>query len=73
MTENELSSIIIDTAIEVYNLLGPGLLESVYETCLYHELKEIGLRVERQPDLPVSYKNVHPDSGFRLDLLISIK
>lgn len=73
MTENELSSIIIGAAIEVHNSLGPGLLESVYETCLYYELKEIGLRVERQLDLPVIYKNVHLDSGFRLDLLIQDK
>lgn len=47
MTENELSSIIIGAAIEVHNSLGQGLLESVYETCLHHELKEIGLRVEK--------------------------
>ncbi|AEA45802.1 GxxExxY protein [Fluviicola taffensis] len=73
MTENELSSIIIGAAIDVHTLLGPGLLESVYETCLYYELKEIGLKVERQLDLPVVYKNVHLDSGFRLDLLIQDK
>lgn len=73
MTENELSSIIIGAAIDVHTLLGPGLLESVYETCLYYELTEIGLKVERQLDLPVIYKNVHLDSGFRLDLLIQDK
>ena len=73
MTENELSSIIIGAAIDVHSLLGPGLLESVYETCLYYELKEIGLKVDRQLDLPVVYKNVHLDSGFRLDLLIQDK
>ncbi|WP_341904305.1 GxxExxY protein [Fluviicola taffensis] len=73
MTENELSSIIIGAAIEVHNSLGPGLLESVYETCLYYELKEIGLKVERQLDLPVIYKNIRLDTGFRLDLLIQDK
>lgn len=73
MTENELSSIIIGAAIEVHSELGPGLLESVYETCLYHELKQIGLKVERQVDLPVTYKNIRLDAGFRLDLLIQNK
>lgn len=73
MTENELSSIIIGAAIEVHTELGPGLLESVYETCLFHELKEIGLEVERQVDLPVIYKDFCLEAGFRLDLLIQNK
>ena len=73
MTENELSSIIIGAAIEVHTQLGPGLLESVYETCLYYELKEIGLKVERQVNLPLKYKNLHLDSGLRLDLLVQDK
>lgn len=73
MTENELSSIIIGAAIEVHTELGPGLLESVYERCLFHELKEIGLEVERQVDLPVIYKDCCLNAGFRLDLLIQNK
>lgn len=73
MTENELSSIIIGAAIEVHTQLGPGLLESVYETCLYYELKEIGLKVERQVDLPVKYKNLLLDSGLRLDMIVQDK
>lgn len=73
MTENELSSIIIGAAIEVHTELGPGLLESVYETCLYHELKEIGLKVERQVNLPVKYKNLSLESGLRLDLIVQDK
>lgn len=73
MTENELSSIIIGAAIEVHTELGSGLLESVYERCLFHELKEIGLEVERQVDLPVIYKDCCLNAGFRLDLLIQNK
>lgn len=73
MTENELSSIIIGAAIEVHTELGPGLLESVYETCLYHELKQIGLQVERQVNLPVTYKEFCLEAGYRLDLLIQNK
>jgi GxxExxY protein len=73
MTENELSSIIIGAAIEVHTELGPGLLESVYESCLFYELKELGLKVERQVDLPVKYKNLCLDSGLRLDLIVQDK
>lgn len=73
MTENELSSIIIGAAIEVHTQLGPGLLESVYETCLFYELKELGLKVERQVNLPVKYKNLYLDSGLRLDLIVQDK
>ena len=73
MTENELSTIIIGAAIDVHTELGPGLLESIYETCLYYELKQIGLKVERQVELPVLYKNMLLDSGFRLDLLVQDK
>ncbi|WP_343636134.1 GxxExxY protein [Fluviicola sp.] len=73
MSENELSSIIIGVAIEVHTQLGPGLLESVYETCLYYELKQLGLKVERQVELPVKYKNLCLDSGLRLDLIVQDK
>lgn len=73
MTENELSSIIIGSAIEVHTQLGPGLLESVYQECLYYELKEIGLKVDKQAVLPVRYKDVYIDVGFRLDLIVEDK
>jgi hypothetical protein len=55
----------------VHTQLGTGLLESVYETCLYYELKEIGLKVERQVGLPVKHKNLSLDSGLKLGLLIN--
>ena len=73
MTENELSSIIIGAAIDVHTELGPGLLESVYETCLFHELSDLGLDVKRQVELPVNYKGRQLESGFRLDLIVQNK
>jgi len=73
MSENELSSIIIGAAIEVHTQLGPGLLESVYERCLYYELIELGLKVERQVDLPVKYKKLFLESGLKLDLIVENK
>jgi GxxExxY protein len=68
---NKLTEIIIGAAIEVHRNLGPGLLESAYEACLEFELKKRGLRVERQVELPLRYKEVHLDCGYRLDLLVN--
>ena len=73
MTENEISKKIIGAAIEVHKALGPGLLESAYETCLERELTERGLSVERQAELPVVYKDVRCDVGYRIDLLVEGK
>ena len=70
MTENQISSKIIGVAIEVHKQLGPGLLESTYETCLAFELKQQGLKLERQIALPVVYKDVKLDAGYRIDLLV---
>ncbi len=67
---NEITFAIIGAAIEVHQALGPGLLESTYEACLFHELMERGLRVERQKELPVTYKGVRLDCGYRIDLLV---
>jgi GxxExxY protein len=64
------SRVVIGACIEVHRLLGPGLLESTYETCLCHELAEQGLVVERQKPLPVIYKGVHLDAGYRIDVLV---
>jgi GxxExxY protein len=61
---------IIGAAIEVHRTLGPGLLESVYEECLAYELRKLGLKVERQLSLPITYKDVKLDAGFRIDLLV---
>lgn len=73
MSENELSSIIIGAAIEVHTELGPGLLESIYESCLYYELKQIGLKVERQVEVPLTYKDLFFETGLRLDLIVQDK
>ncbi|CAN5568768.1 GxxExxY protein [soil metagenome] len=61
---------IIGAAIEVHRVLGPGLLESAYEECLNYELGYSGLRVQRQIILPLDYKEVSLDAGFRIDLLV---
>lgn len=67
---DELSNIIIGAAIEVHKVLGPGLLESTYEECLCHELNLRGISFESQKALPIVYKNVKLDCGYRLDLLV---
>lgn len=73
MHENQLSNIIIGCAIKVHESLGPGLLESVYEECLFHELVLQGLYVEKQKPLPVIYDNIKLEIGYRIDLLIEHK
>lgn len=70
---NELTRQIIGAAIEVHRHLGPGLLESAYETCLAYELEQLGLSVERQKGLPLIYKEIRLDQGYRIDLLVEEK
>lgn len=67
---DQISRRIIGAAIEVHRHLGPGLLESAYQTCLAFELRQRGLKVEEQKPLPVIYKDVRLDCGYRLDLLV---
>ena len=62
---------VIGAAIDVHRTLGPGLLESVYEECLCYELSECGLKFNRQVNLPISYKNVKLECGYRMDLVVS--
>ena len=73
MTENELSKIIIGCAIAVHKQLGPGLLESAYQECLYYELKINGLKVAKEKAMPIVYKEVKLDHGYRIDLLVENK
>lgn len=61
---------VIGAAIEVHKALGPGLLESAYESCLFFELQQLGLAVKRQHPLPLNYKKVSLDCGYRIDLLV---
>ncbi len=67
---DKVASKIADAAFAVHTTLGPGLLESVYEVCLLHELQKRGLKVERQVLLPVVYDGLRLDSGLRLDLVV---
>ena len=71
MTENEISTIVVDAAIAVHRVLGPGLLESVYEVILAHELRRRGLAVERQVPIAIEYDGVKFDEGFRADIIIN--
>ncbi len=73
MTENEISYEIRGAIFDVYNELGPGLLESVYQHALFYELTERGLNVKGEVALPVDYKDTRLDIGFRLDLLVEDK
>lgn len=73
MSENELAKVIVNACFTVHKELGPGLFESVYEQCLYHELIQSGLLVERQKELPVIYKSHKMELGFRTDLIVAQK
>jgi len=70
MELNEISGRIIAAALRVHTAIGPGVLESVYQTCLVHELKKAGLAVQSQVALPIVYDGLHLDSGYRIDLLV---
>ena len=73
MTENELARIVFDAGLKVHRNLGPGLLESAYEECLYYELCKLGLKVEKQKALPLIYEEIKLDAGYRIDLLVEGK
>ena len=73
MTENEIGSVVIESAIAVHRELGPGLLENVYEVILAHELEDRGLKVERQFPVAIHYKGIRFDEGFRADMVVEEK
>ncbi|MFH6943912.1 GxxExxY protein [Flavobacterium sp. FlaQc-52] len=76
ISQDELDAItykIIGLAIEVHRQLGPGLLESAYQECLYYEIVNSGLTVEKQKALPILYKDIKLDHGYRIDLLVENK
>jgi GxxExxY protein len=73
MTENELSKIVFDAGLKVHRTLGPGLLESAYEECLYYELLKANLKIDKQKALPLIYEEVKLDAGYRVDFLIENK
>lgn len=73
MRENEITSEIIGACVEVHRNLGPGLLESAYEVCLVHELLERGLDINTQVPLPVIYKGIKLNAGYRIDIVVENK
>ena len=73
MNENELSKIVVDCIFKVHKNLGPGLLESAYEECLFYELSKTNLIIERQKPLPLFYETIRMEIGYRLDFLVDNK
>ena len=73
MTENEISKIIVNASYKIHIRLGPGLLESVYEAILSHELTKQGLKIERQKPIPVIWDDIYLDIGFRSDIIVENK
>lgn len=70
MNENAIGSSVLNCAMKVHTSLGPGLLESVYEVCMAHELTKIGMKTTRQAPLPVRYDGLEIEGGFRVDLVV---
>ena len=71
--ENEIANKVIGAAIEVHKALGPGLLESAYQECLYYKLTQVGLKVEKEKPMPLIFEEVKLDYGYRMDLLVENK
>ena len=73
MNENEIGKLVVDATFKIHSVLGAGLLESIYESCLAHELQKQGLQVKRQVSLAILYDDLKLDNAFRLDLLLDDK
>jgi len=73
MNENEIGKIIVETAVAIHKELGPGLFESVYEVILANELKRCGLSILRQVSIPIEYRGIKFDEGFRVDIFVENK
>ena len=73
MNENELAKIVFELGLKVHKNLGPGLLESSYEECLFYEIDKLGIKVEKQKALPLVYEEVKLDIGYRIDLIVENK
>lgn len=73
MTENEISTIVIGLAIQIHKTLGPGLLENVYQECLYYKIKQRGLIVEKEKPMPLIFEEIKLDCDYRIDLLVENK
>lgn len=73
MSEDEIAKIVFKSALKVHKTLGPGLLESAYEECLFYELKKHAFKVEKQKALPLIYEDVKMEVGYRIDIIIEDK
>lgn len=73
MTENEIANKVIGCAIEVHKVLGPGLLESAYQECLFYKLQQSNLFIEKEKPMPVVYEGVKLECGYRIDILVENK
>jgi len=73
MTENEISKIVFESALKVHKTLGPGLLESAYEECMFYELKKYNLKIEKQKALPLVYEEIKLNVGYRIDIIVEDK
>lgn len=73
MTEDQIGTKILDCAFSIHKEIGNGLYESVYEAILTHELRQLGLQVERQVSIPIKYKNIKFDEGFKADIIANNK
>ncbi len=73
MNENEIAKAVVQAAFEIHTELGPGLLETVYEVLLAHQLRTAGLHVERQMPVPITFRGIRFDEGFRADLIVNGK
>lgn len=73
IVENGITEVIIGKAIEIHKKLGPGLLESAYQECLFYELDEYGYKVEKEKYLPITYKKLELNHGYRIDILVEDK
>ncbi|MHC4884833.1 MAG: GxxExxY protein [Planctomycetota bacterium] len=71
MHENEIGTLVVESALAVHRGLGPGLLESVYEVSLSYELESRGLQVKRQEPISICYRDIHFDEGFRADIIVN--
>lgn len=73
MVENDITEIIIGCAIKVHRAIGPGLLESAYEECLFYELNKTNLKIEKQKALPLIYEDIKLECGYRMDIVVENK
>ena len=73
MTENEIATQVVESSLNIHRALGPGLLESTYQECMFYEIQKKGLHVEKDKPLPLTYEGIELDAGYKIDLLVENK